>query len=366
MKKIILIIVALVTIYSCEDQNYLHEKYLADGENIYIGKNDSVKVFTGKNRVKITWLLNSDPKAKYCNISWNNGKESIQLENELVKTEEDTCETIIELQEGRYIFELFNSDGSGLKSLKTIKSIKVYGEKYVTELQNQKVQSITIENDTVHIHWRVMEGSEGVEMTYTNKDGEVVNHSVPKGENETLLGDFVQGGEFTYVTKFKPEPTSIDVFQAPQSVTAKFPYKTIDRSSWTILSVNSVAGGYEANKMFDNDFNSFYHSSWDPFYDMPYVIDIDMQKVNKLFMIDLWQRSGYSDMADVTIKTSEDNITWETFGALLFPNNSQIRHKSVEVEDLVDARYLRIIFENSNRSNNIGCAEFIINGLEGK
>ena len=54
MKKINYILIAAVSaLCACSDMNSLHDKYLADGETIYLARFDSVKIYPGKERVKV-------------------------------------------------------------------------------------------------------------------------------------------------------------------------------------------------------------------------------------------------------------------------------------------------------------------------
>jgi hypothetical protein len=54
-----------------------YKKYTADGEIIYAGKLDSVKVLSGKNRVRVVGKLNADPKISSVKIFWNQNADSL-------------------------------------------------------------------------------------------------------------------------------------------------------------------------------------------------------------------------------------------------------------------------------------------------
>jgi hypothetical protein len=78
MKKInsiiILFVLAVTTVCCSKWDDY--KKYTATGETTYTGKMDSVKIYPGRLRVKLTGLLPADPNITTCKISWN-GNDSI-------------------------------------------------------------------------------------------------------------------------------------------------------------------------------------------------------------------------------------------------------------------------------------------------
>src|SRR6266540_6568974 len=73
MKKInialILFVLAVTTVCCSKWDDY--KKYTAGGETTYTGKMDSVKIYPGRLRVKLTGLLPADPNITRCKISWN-------------------------------------------------------------------------------------------------------------------------------------------------------------------------------------------------------------------------------------------------------------------------------------------------------
>ena len=77
MKKINYILIAAVSaLCACSDMNSLHDKYLADGETIYLARFDSVKIYPGKERVKVLYWL-SDPKVATTTAMWNMDREAV-------------------------------------------------------------------------------------------------------------------------------------------------------------------------------------------------------------------------------------------------------------------------------------------------
>ena len=67
----------LIILSSCSKIDGYKSIYTAGGQIVYPGKMDSVKVFSGKNRVKITGLFTSDPKIVKYRVFWNSRQDSI-------------------------------------------------------------------------------------------------------------------------------------------------------------------------------------------------------------------------------------------------------------------------------------------------
>ena len=46
---------------------------------VYIGKADSLKAFSGKNRIKLTWQMQNDPRGVKAHIYWKDRTESVEI-----------------------------------------------------------------------------------------------------------------------------------------------------------------------------------------------------------------------------------------------------------------------------------------------
>src|SRR4051812_22097328 len=101
MKKInivlILFVLAVTTVCCSKWDDY--KKYTTTGEITYTGKMDSVKIYPGKLRIKMTGLLPADPNITRCKIKWNSGNDSIEY-NITKSTGVDTFNKIINVPEG--------------------------------------------------------------------------------------------------------------------------------------------------------------------------------------------------------------------------------------------------------------------------
>src|SRR3546814_2920667 len=81
-----MICLAFVLVSGCAKQDDTYRQFLDKGEIVYVGKADSVQVFPGKNRLKLSWLILADPNVSKAKVFWNNHSDSLE------KTEEHTSE----------------------------------------------------------------------------------------------------------------------------------------------------------------------------------------------------------------------------------------------------------------------------------
>ncbi|MNR30229.1 hypothetical protein D3C85_1476740 [compost metagenome] len=113
-----LLLLAMVTLAltACEKADK-YKEFVKDGEISYIGKLDSVKVYSGKNRVMLRGMITSDPKIVECRVFWNNKKDSlvIPVTKEMIS---DTIHRFIDIAtEGFQNFVIYTYDAAGNSSI---------------------------------------------------------------------------------------------------------------------------------------------------------------------------------------------------------------------------------------------------------
>lgn len=204
---------------SCESMEDTYKEFTESGEITYIGKADSIKTRSGRNRIELSWLLLSDPKVSNYKVFWNNQNDSI--EDRVVKTSQvDTVKHIIEnINEGEYQFDIYLFDDDGNSSIRSSIRGVVYGEDYEKSLLNRTFTSASRENEDLIIEWMAAESDVlYTELEYKNTLGEIVDKVIESTTNVITLTNIPIGGEFTYRTVFMPEPTSLDYFYSAYSV----------------------------------------------------------------------------------------------------------------------------------------------------
>ncbi len=202
MKKIIILLVWLLSIaaiiVSCDDMNSIHQKYIDDGERIYLSQTDSLKAYPGVGRVKLVWNVSADPQLETTVIFWNMRKDSI--ERSFTRTQEwmQKDSVIIPLPEGTYNFELVNKNQLGGRSMTAVVQGKSYGERFASDLKARSIAGIlsagfdpVAQSSTVKIIWgEAPEGSIGTKLMYIKRTtGEELVLDVDNTATETILTD---------------------------------------------------------------------------------------------------------------------------------------------------------------------------------
>lgn len=222
MKRIhvyMMIIVSLYFFSACSDMNDLHNRYLKDGETVYLAKFDSISLHPGRGRIQVEYWQ-SDPKAKKCLVEWALGGESTLIDISLSVAETPNSFFINELTEGTISFD-FTACTADLnyKSLKKNSTCSVYGDKYAVTLMNATVKSPTYNSEKRELKFTWSSNYEnvvGYSIRYTNTSGiqETVRFPVTD-DRIVVLPNFPAKGSFEYATIYLPTPLTIDEFETP-------------------------------------------------------------------------------------------------------------------------------------------------------
>lgn len=136
----------------CDDQNYLHQKYLDQGEAVYPGIPSDLTAISGNEKVKFTWALNADPRIVRSVIYWNDGEKDDSLSVNV--TSMDLQEAVVTIKEGTYEFKLITMDELGHKSMSVTRTVQVFGPKYFSTLSPRDIVSSTMQaTGDLRINW---------------------------------------------------------------------------------------------------------------------------------------------------------------------------------------------------------------------
>lgn len=219
------IVALLVLIISaCTKMDDYKRKYTTGGSIAYPGRMDSVKVFSGKNRVKVTGLFTSDPKIVKYRVFWNSRQDSIEVP--VTRTAGvDTAKLIIpNLPEGLMSFQIRTYDAQGHISIPIDTAAYVYGDLYQSAITNRAIADASMQNDgSALINWGDVSADAGIvnmEIKYSdkfNKAHDTLITSVLTGPTQgklftTSLPNFKAGNSISYSTTYLPNATSIDKF----------------------------------------------------------------------------------------------------------------------------------------------------------
>lgn len=216
-----------ILIFSCEDQNYLHDKYLEQGETIYLGIVDTVVAHPGDHRIKFEWMLSTDPRSTKTVIYWKDRDTSVVVPIEGASSQGERWSEVIisDLSENDYIFEFEMQDDNGNISKSIEVAGSVFGDLYVENIRKRGITSISkLLTKQLKISWSLVASAElqYSVVEYTASNGETVSLKVSNDEIETLVEGLNTGETFYVYSVYMPVngldtfPTKKEAYSVPK------------------------------------------------------------------------------------------------------------------------------------------------------
>lgn len=265
MKKTYWLAVLLLILAACSKMN-AYKKFEQGKEIIYPSPFDSLKVYSGKNRVLISGQLSGDPNVTKYRIFWNGGADSLEGDIHPGGGTDTLHQLISGLPEGPISFVVRTYDQSGNISIPMNITGNVYGPQFQASLDlrgNRLVlQSMLELSGAASINWADADGLvrlAGMDIRYYDYSGgyhDSIVAALPTGQ-VTLLPGFDVSKAYQYQTLYMPDSTSIDTFSV---VTLTAPLLTEvhllnnvtpatnssnDGSRWAILNSWTTTSGAE-------------------------------------------------------------------------------------------------------------------------
>lgn len=224
LKALAFLLGATLLFNSCRKSDE-YKKYLAGGPAVYTGKADTLRAYSGRYRIMLSWLLTSDQTIRQATVYWNDRHDSLLVP---IKRSGgvDTIRVIIpNLLEQSYSFEVVTSDGQGHHSVPNSVTGQALGTNYELTLNNWDILDAKVAPAAppyyqayITFNSFYLQGLNGVAIDY--KDADNVAHtrfvpSDPSGQNTSItatLEKFTPGSSFTYRTMFLPDSMAIDTF----------------------------------------------------------------------------------------------------------------------------------------------------------
>lgn len=243
----------------CGDMNDIHQDFLDRGERIYVGKADTLLVFGGYQRAKITGGMYYAKTAEKVIIRWivNGKKDSVIVLAHDWKANNDTLSVLIEgLEEGTQRFFVQTYDKEGNKSLNVECSGTIYGDQYILSASPKIITRMTPLPEGLELIWNMSEEAIGAEIRYENNEGQTYTRVGGK-DDITVLPDWKLGGSIQTRTILLPEPGAIDTLYTAWSTPLDFP-------DFVEFSVNKPGIKYMA---WGNDANTGHSGSYSGVFD---------------------------------------------------------------------------------------------------
>jgi hypothetical protein len=283
MKKVIyLIIIAFAAGYfsSCKDMDGVYEEFLVPNGLKYPQKPDSLQVYAGYNKLRLTWLKAKDPGIVNARIYWNNYQDSIILES--IPNSDIISVDIPVADENTYTFYVKTFDADGNASIPAEASGAAYGENYVVGTTDRTIASaLRDENHNGTVTWNAKTTDLAYsEVRYTSSSGEAKIVRVLPDESILICPDAKPGTLIEYRSVFLP-PKGVDYVEK-EWITYENPFfYKYPRTAWTAEAKEGNhpwddGGGGEAGLVLDGDLATGWHShtgSW-----LPQCLVIDMKQ----------------------------------------------------------------------------------------
>jgi hypothetical protein len=187
------LLIAATVLVACDGMNDMHNKYLENGEIVYLPKPDSVVFLPDRYSALIRlWIYNS-PNTKSIDLYWNNGRDSLIFPVSLHTGMDSVDIKIPDLEEQAYEFSIFTSNHSGNRSIPVQGSVTVIGDLWENSISDRRVSKIEYTSEYTMIWWDASNGGTYTELEYDGLDGTTRMRRILPGETETWLSDAVQG-----------------------------------------------------------------------------------------------------------------------------------------------------------------------------
>lgn len=220
----------------CDKMNSINQHWYDEGEKIYTGAVDSIKLTSGYKRVGMQWQLGADPRISDVVISWNEGADSLLLPVNRSSDGILQMEYILEdLAEDIYTFVFVTKDREGHRSVPQEETVTVYGEKYAANLRVRQIASIEkLQNGQMQINWQPTTGTAILYsvLSYTDKEGHAVTVDIPNEDNVTLLEGLSTGSEVRLFSVYQPEDSMDKLQSGIRSYTMPRLVREMDKSKF--------------------------------------------------------------------------------------------------------------------------------------
>lgn len=333
-----------------------YKKFIGDGEISYTGRVDSVKIYSGEERVMVEGLLISDPKVCGCLIFWNNKMDSLDVPVE--RTEKvDTLRQIINLPENLYNFELYTYDQFNNRSVPVYKTGHSYGKNFISRLTNRPLDGTPISSEEgLSVKFLPVDKTLGpiyTVISYTNNQDKVDTVHIAIDQESFSIKDYKLGSKFSHYTLYIPDTLCIDTFKTVMQ-TDVVPMTKISKKNWEITDFDTQeetgeqGGKYGwANQIIDDDITTYWHAchTCNPRPPFPHWISFDMKETNEVTSIELTPRQDGGDpFKDFEILGSMDGTYWTSCGEFTLKNNRSTQRFSFTKPCTM--RYVQIYMKN--------------------
>lgn len=238
----------------CDKMNSINQHWYDQGESIYTGAVDSLKLSSGFKRVGMSWQLGADPRISDVVISWNEGLDSVVVP--VVRQGEGVMymEYVLgDLAEDIYTFVFVTKDSEGHRSVPKEETVTVYGEKYAANLGVRQLASVDkLETGQMKLTWLPTTGSAILYsvLTFSDRNGNPVTLEVPNDESVTLLDGLTSGSQVTLYSVYQPKDSMDELQSGSRSYTMPRLVHEMDKSKFAAIECAGDNIGTQGNNRY--------------------------------------------------------------------------------------------------------------------
>lgn len=358
-RKIMAITCIALGVYACTGMDEYKDLYLKDGIKSYTGKIDSVKVYSGHERVMIEGLFMSDPKVTGCMIYWNSKMDSMNVP--VIRTDNvDTLRQIINLPENLYNFEIYTYDQYGNHSVPVYATGDSYGANFISQLINRPLKETPIATEKgLTVRFLPVDQTLGPVHTivsYINLEGKKDTVHVATNQEGHLIENYKKGTEFTYITQYVPDTLCIDTFSSKVSevISPLCKIESIKIHGYSSQEETGESNGQNgwAKHGIDNDITTYWHSQWQGQHPgFPHYLSFDLNNKHKVKAVSLIPRQNTDNMVkDFKVFSSKDGIKWDEVESFTM-NHIQNEQQFFVFSQSVDTQFVKLMLENGYSSD---------------
>lgn len=328
--KFLLVPLIVAGIYSCKDMMDIHQKYIKDGEIVYLTKMDSVVLYPGKNRIQISGYLANAYNVNTVLVYWNNRADSMIVDYSMTKDMDSLNLVIPNLVEKSYIFDIYTFNNEGNRSIKVSVAGTAYGDIYRERLFPRTNNGFDFDGKQLKTLWLTADALErGTQIRYTTESSGIKTIFLSPDSSQIALPDRKNGTPFSFRSVYVPEKASIDTFLTAWTTLPVAYDAKVNKTEWKIagFSTQEPAEGAPnglATAAIDDKLNTFWHTQWsggNPGY--PHWFIVDMGKEVTISSIEVFRRQGNGGgQTKHQFFYSNNGTDWIDFGT--FPMDASV------------------------------------------
>lgn len=330
-------ILAYLVSFSCDDMESIHKNYL-NGENIYAGKLDSLKIRPGYKRLELNGLTNFLGNSSKLIVKYEESEKIFKIDDDLG----DEMSVIIDdLEEKTYELNVRTSDESGNLSVPQTVAGFAVGDIFSSNQDSRKIIDFSSNAEGTFANFYGNSDSEHViftEINYETESSENFIDTIFYEDNSIKLNDFKPLGKMETSSFLESGRNGIDTIsiETLEYTLPNLPYSELSKELIQIVKMPSdISGEYQnadpKNHLFDgiSDWNgdnskTFFSSPSD----IPHHFTIDLgvktivRKVrldmpsigndNNPTAIQIWARENL-ESAEIASSTEQNlrNVGWK-------------------------------------------------------